>query len=134
MPGREERMRTQGWLILLMAGFAFAGDTTIRVYLTDHESWQQSSTLVAGSYTGATHAEQVKTLAKGCPAVTITADPAAADFTLAWDSKTWQQTSWSGHENEFTIYTRAKDVIGSGAAHHMKNAAKDICRLITEKK
>jgi hypothetical protein len=107
---------------------------TIRVFLTDHESWQQASTLVPGTYTGATHSEQVKTLSKGCPAITITGDPNAANFTVAWDSKTWQQTSWGGHENEFTVYNKAKDVVGTGSAHHMKNAAKDICKLITEKK
>ena len=48
----------------------------------------------AGSYTGATHSEQIKTLSKGCPSISITGDPAVADFTVAWDSKTWQQTSW----------------------------------------
>src|SRR5450755_3273452 len=110
----------------LLVGFAGAADKSVRVFLTDHESWQHASTLVAGTYTGATHTEQIKTLQKGCPAVTITGDPAAADFTLAWDSKTWQQTSWGGHENEFTVYNQAKDVVGAGASHHMKNAAKDI--------
>jgi hypothetical protein len=52
---------------------------------------------------------------------------------LSWDSKTWQQTSWGGHENEFTLYNAEKDVLGTGAAHHMKNAAKDICKLIGSK-
>ena len=123
-------------IILLMAASALvaAEEKPVRVFLTDHESWRQSSTLVAGSYSGATHSEQVKTLAKECPAVTITADPTAANFTLAWDSKTWQQTSWGGHENEYTIYNSAKDVVGTGATHHMKNAGREICKILTAKK
>jgi hypothetical protein len=120
--------------MLLLVGVALAGEKqTTRVYLTDHESWQQSSTLVATTYTGATKTEQVKTLSKACPAITITGDPAKADLFLSWDSKTWQQTSWGGHENEFTLYNAEKDLLGTGAAHHMKNAAKDICKLIGSK-
>jgi predicted secreted Zn-dependent protease len=120
-------------VVLLLTGLALGQQTKpIRVFVSDHESWQQASTIVAGTYSGATHAEQVKTLAKGCPAITITDDQARANFFVAWDSKTWQQTSWGGHENEFTVYNSAKDMIGSGAAHHMKNAAKDICKLLTK--
>lgn len=126
-------MSKYGWVILLAVTSAVA-NKPVRVFLTNHESWQQSSTLVAGTYTGATHTEQIKTLGKGCPSVVITGDPAAADFTVAWDSKTWQQTSWGGHENEFTVYNASRDVVGTGSAHHMKNAARDICKLITEKK
>lgn len=115
---------------LLLCGTALA-QAKPRVYLTDHESWQQSSTLVAGTYTGATKTEQVKTLTQNCPAIAITGDPAKADFFLSWDSKTWQQTSWGGHENEFTLYNAQKDVLGTGSSHHMKNAARDICKLLT---
>lgn len=121
-------------VLLLLVTAAGAEEKALRVFLTDHESWQQASTLVAGTYTGATHSEQVKTLQKACPAITITADASAADFTVAWDSKTWQQTSWGGHENEYTIYNGAKDVVGTGAAHHMKNAGKEICKMLTAKK
>jgi hypothetical protein len=115
---------------LLLTPCLFAEGKPVHVFLTDHESWQQSSTVVQGSYSGATHTEQVKTLLKYCPSITITGDPGNADFTVAWDSKTWQQTSWGGHENEFTVYNQAKDVVGAGAAHHMKNAASDICKLL----
>lgn len=119
-------------LILAFCTVAVAEEKKpVRVYLTDHESWQQTSSLVQTSYSGATKTEQVKTLTKACPAITITGDPAKADFFLSWDSKTWQQTSWGGHENEFTLYNAEKDVLGTGSAHHMKNAAKDICKLIT---
>jgi hypothetical protein len=119
-------------VVLLLLGTAWAGEKkSIRVFVGDHESWQQASTLVATTYSGATRNEQIKTLAKACPAITITEDRASANFFLAWDSKTWQQTSWGGHENEFSVYNAAKDLIGTGAAHHMKNAANDICKLLT---
>ena len=117
-------------ILLLLAASAFAETSPIKVYVTNHESWQQSSALVTGSYTGATRAEQTKTLAKGCPSITITDDQAKANYTVAWDSKTWQQTSWGGHESEFTVYNSANDMVGAGDAHHMKNAAKDICKLL----
>lgn len=119
--------------VLVLAGTILAQEKKpIRVYLTDHESWQQGSTLVNGSYSGATKTEQVKTLNKACPAITLTGDPAKADLFLSWDSKTWQQTSWGGHENEYTLYNADKDVLGTGDAHHMKNAARDICKLIAK--
>jgi len=51
--------------VLLLCGLAWAGEKpTARVFLTDHESWQQSSSIVATIYTGATKTEQIKTLAK----------------------------------------------------------------------
>lgn len=121
-------------LLLLLVTVAGAEERAVRVFLTDHESWQQASTLVAGSYTGATHTEQIKTLQKACPTIKVTGDPATADYVVSWDSKTWQQTSWGGHENEYTIYDAAKDVVGTGAAHHMKNAGKEICKILTAKK
>lgn len=116
--------------VLLIAASSVQAADKPRVYVTDHASWQQNSTLVQGTYSGATRSEQVKSLAKACPEITITDDPARANFTVAWDSKTWQQTSWGGHENEFTVYNSAKDMVGSGDAHHIKNAAKDICKLL----
>jgi hypothetical protein len=121
-------------VMLLLCGLAIAAEKKpVRIYLTDHESWQQASSLVATTYSGATKTEQVKTLAKACPEITVTGDPSKADFFLSWDSKTWQQTSWSGHENEFTLYNADKDVLGTGDAHHMKNAAKDICKMVASK-
>lgn len=116
--------------ILLVGSALGQSAKKVRVFVGSHESWQQASTIVASSYSGATHTEQIKTLAKECSAVTITDDSARADFFVSWDSKTWQQTSWGGHENEFSVYSAAKDLVGSGNAHHMKNAARDICKLL----
>lgn len=121
------------WAILLLLTSAMmAADTkTVRAYIGTHDSWIDASSVVGTATSGATRAEQIKTFAKECRDVTITDDRSRADFFVAWDSKTWQQTSWVGHENEFTVYNAAKDMVGSGAAHHMKNAARDICKMIT---
>ena len=74
-------------VVLLVTGWALGQEAKPRVYVTNHESWQEASTLVAGTYSGATRAEQIKTLAKVCPAITVTEDQARANFFVAWD--TW---------------------------------------------
>lgn len=115
----------------------------IRVFVIDRDSWTESGTSVAtkdvatASYRAGIqqmHTEQVKTLNKSCPAVTITVDKGSADLVVVWDTKTWQQTSWSGHQNEYTVYNSKGDLVGSGAAHKMTNAAKDICGILTNPK
>jgi hypothetical protein len=113
---------------------------TIRVLVIDRDSWTESGTSVAtkdvatSSYLAGIqqmHTEQVKTLNKSCPAVTITVEKNNADLVVVWDTKTWQQTSWSGHQNEYTVYNSKGDLVGSGAAHKMTNAAKEICGILT---
>jgi hypothetical protein len=114
--------------------------TPPRVFVIDRDSWTESGTSVATKDVATTsyhagiqqiHTEQVKTLNKSCPAVTITVDKANADLVVVWDTKTWQQTSWSGHQNEYTVYNSKGDLVGSGAAHKMTNAAKEICGILT---
>jgi hypothetical protein len=103
------------------------------VFLTDQQSWADASNLVAPALTYApSRTEQIHNIAKYCPAVTITAEASSADFVLVWTSISYQQTRWGGHEHEWAIYNQKKDVIGTGAEYHMKNAAKDICKLLTK--
>jgi hypothetical protein len=90
-----------------------------------------SSAVTVSTYYASSHSEQIRLLSQACPVIAITEDTAAADFIVRWESKTWQQTSWTGHQQEFTLLNPAKEVLGTGAAHHVKNAAKDICKLIT---
>jgi hypothetical protein len=131
-------------LMVLVLGTVAASQESykvpIRVFITDRDAWAESGTAVAtkdsaiasfqaGIQRG--HTEQVKTLSKSCLRVTITADKASADLVVVWDTKTWQQTSWSGHQNEYAIYNSKGDLMGSGAAHKMTNAAKDICGVLT---
>lgn len=122
------------WVVLLISGLAVAADgkPAVRVFLTDRQSWADVSNLVAPAQTLApSRTEQIHNIAKYCPAVTITAEAAKADFVLVWTSISYQQTRWGGHEHEWAVYNQQKDVIGTGAEYHMKNAAKDICRVLT---
>ena len=127
-----------------------------RVLIADRDTWEASSTsflhgsetaechqdagcgengsLTAGSRSQAgirrVNTEQVKSLNKACPEVGITNNPARADLFVVWDVKTFAQTSWTGHQNEFTIYDKAGDLVGSGDAHTISGAAKSICKLL----
>lgn len=117
--------------VLMLLGCAAAQDAkTIRVFLTDQQSWVDASNLVKAGQTAApSRTEQINNLAKFCPAVTVTADESKADFVIVWTSTSYEQTRWGGHEHEWAVY-RQKDVVGTGAEYHMKNAAKDICKAI----
>ncbi len=114
-----------------------------RVFVVDKDSWQESGGFTAanstasGSYhSGVRHisTEQIKSLNQACPSVTITADQKSSDFIVVWDTKTWAETSWSGHQNEYVVYSQKGDVIYTGAAHKISNAAKDICKAIIQPK
>lgn len=123
-------MRVLGVVLLLAVAASAQGKP--RVFLTDQQSWIDSPNLVKPAQAEApSHTEQVNNLAKYCPAVTITADASKADFILVWRSTSYEQTRWGGHEHEWTVYNPQKDVIGTGAEYHMKNAAKDICKALT---
>lgn len=120
-------------MFLALTICAFAQQPTKRVFLTDQQSWMDGSNLVAPAATAApSRTEQIHNLAKYCPAVTVTADNSKADYILVWTSTSYQQTRWGGHEHEWAIYNQKKDVVGTGAEYHMKNAAKDICKLLTK--
>jgi hypothetical protein len=119
-----------------------AGTESRKIFITDRDAWEQSAALVAHENTAVAsmhsgirrqNTEQIKTMNKACPELTITSVPDSADFVVVWDTKTWGQTAWSGHQNEYTVYNKAGDLIGSGAAHKQTNAAKDICKIITKK-
>jgi hypothetical protein len=116
-------------LMFILCGCAMAQKPRVFVETADPAS---SSATTVSSYYASSHGEQIRLLSQTCPAMAITEDATGADFIVRWESKTWQQTSWAGHQQEFTLLNPAKEVLGTGAAHHAKNAAKDICKLITE--
>lgn len=118
--------------LLLVSISAAAGDKSVRVFLTDQRSWADATNLVAPAQTySPSRTEQIHNLAKYCPSITVTEDRSSADFVLMWTSTSYEQTRWGGHEHEWAVYNRQKDVIGTGAEYHMKNAAKDICKALT---
>jgi hypothetical protein len=110
-----------------------------RAYLVDRDEWKLSGGFAATgtSAAGSIHAgvrrdytEILKTFARTCPQTTFTNDRTKADYAVVLDHKTWMETSWTGHQNEYVIFNRAGDLIYSGAADKMKNAAKDSCKAI----
>lgn len=116
-----------------------------RVYVADRDSWRASGGFVAtanrdgsgsavGSVEAGTHrmgAEQVKTLTRQRPSILVTNALSKASFVVVWDIKASEQTKWGEHENEFVVYDRAGDLVGSGGTHRLSNAAKDICKVIS---
>jgi len=126
-------------LILLFPALLSAQGDALRVHITDRDTWKQEGGFVLANGSGAGHeraglvrqnTELVKTFNKTCPAVTITADKSAADFIVIWDHSDWAHTNWGGHQNEYSVYRPNGDLVGTGAAHKMPNAAKDICKLV----
>jgi hypothetical protein len=89
--------------------------------------------VTVNGYLAPSHGEQTRLLSQACPAISITEDVAKADFVLRWESKTWGQTSWHGHQQEYTLFNPDKDVLATGASHQIRTAAKDICKLIESK-
>ena len=110
-----------------------------RVYVVDRDEWKLSGgfaateTSAAGSIRAGVrrdYTEILKTFAQACPQVTFTDDRAKADYAVVLDHKTWSETSWTGHQNEFVIFNRAEDLIYSGATDRIKTAAKDSCKAV----
>jgi len=120
------------WLVLLLPAWA---QEKPRVYVVDRDEWKLSGGFAgnAGSIQAGVrrdYTEILKTFAQACPQVTFTSDRAKADYAVVLDHKTWRETSWTGHQNEFVIFNRAEDLIYSGATHEMKTAAKDSCKAV----
>lgn len=102
-----------------------------RVFLLNNDSFEISATGgVAHGQVRPMSAEQTKDLSLGCPAIVITASREKADFVVNWKTKGWDQTSWTGHQNDFSIYNTSGDLIATGQSHRASAAAKDICNLI----
>lgn len=80
------------------------------------------------------NAQQISNLNKACPTVTIIGVKADADLMVVWDSKTWGETTWGGHQQEWFVYNPAGEVVASGMSHKISNAAKDICKALTQEK
>ena len=94
----------------------------------------QSKIYVADKNHNLGNAQQIATLNKACPEIKIIADSKDADLIVVWDSKTWNETTWAGHQQEFVIYNPAGEVVSSGMSHKISNAAKDICKAIIKHK
>lgn len=122
-------MRRTSVFVILLSIAALAQQP--RVFLVNNDNFEVSAAgYVMKGGVRPVSGEQMKDLATECPQVTITSVREKADFVVDWKTKTWDQTSWSGHQNEFAIYSAAGDVVGTGQTHRASAAAKDICKTI----
>jgi len=115
-------------IVALLASSALAQEKP-RVFITNHDDFEANLTSGQAA-TRRVSTEQTETLAKVCPAVAITSNRDTADFVVEWDTKTWMQTSWTGHQNHFAVYSRSGDMVGTGHADRISAAAKNICKAV----
>ena len=127
------------WLVLALPAAAQKPQDRPRVYITDRDSWKEFGWIVAsnrhasGAISGRIvreHTESVKTFNRTCPDVTVTENKEKADFALVWDRTNWNETAWTGHQNNLALYKRNGDLVWSGASHRMTTAAKDACKAV----
>ena len=139
--GKRQSFLVLAWLALALLALAQKPQVQDRprVYLTDRDSWKESGWIVAsnrhasGAVSGRIvreHIESVKTFNRACPDVTITENKEKADFALVWDRTNWNETAWTGHQNNLALYKRNGDLVWSGASHRMTTAAKDACKAV----
>jgi formylmethanofuran dehydrogenase subunit B len=101
------------------------------VFVADRDSFEASgNSVVVKAGVRRFNSEQINALNKSCPAVSVTSVRDAADFVVVWDTTSWEQTSWSGHQNQFSVYAKNGDLIETGKAHRLSAAAKDICKVL----
>lgn len=137
------KMITLAGILTLMTVATAQGQQKPRVHITDRDAWQEDGGFAATKDAAAGHysagivrqnTELVKTFNKSCPAVTVTANKQNAEYVVIWDHTDWAHTQWTGSQNEFSVYKANGDLLGSGSAHKMPSAAKDICKLIMNDK
>jgi hypothetical protein len=113
------------------------------VHITDRDTWREEGgfartgdSAVGGYRAGVVrqNTELIKTFNKACPSVAVTADRQNAEYIVIWDHTDWRDTSWTGKQNQFAVYKPSGDLVGSGAAARMPNAAKGICSIIQNDK
>jgi hypothetical protein len=134
-------MKLRALAAVLVLASSVASQEKPRVYITDRDSWKVSGWLVASNGMVVAredarvvreHTENVKTFHAACPGVTVTENKEKADYALVWDRTNWNETAWTGHQNNLALYDRNGDLVWSGASHRMQTAARDACRAITQ--
>lgn len=122
-------MRKACIVLCLLAAVCATAQERPRLYITNHDDFEANLT-TGQAATRRISAEQIESLAKACPSTSITSNRESADFVVDWDTKTWMQTSWTGHQNHYVIYNRAGDIVATGHADRISAAAKNICKAI----
>lgn len=129
-------------VVLLLAGVAVAQEKP-RVFVQGKgsEDVQSSGGGVGGRHwatfgsrsTIDSHDEGMevsKDLQKNCPAVTVTLNQSAADYTVMLNRESKKNRGLLRTNSQIQVANRLGDVLGSNATRTVGNAAKDACQLI----
>lgn len=129
-------------VLVLLAGIAVAQEKP-RVFVQGKgsEDAQSSGSGVGGRHwatfgsrtTIDSHDEGMevsKDLQKNCPAVTVTVNQNAADYTVMLNRESKKNRGLLRTNSQVQVANRLGDVLGSSATRTVGNAAKDACELI----
>jgi hypothetical protein len=116
---------------------ASAADKTVRVYITDSQSWEvrggwgASGGTGGGSTPGGARpqtAEIIKTFGERCPDLTVTNNKDKANFAVILDHEGGK--GLATHHNKIAVFNREGDSIFSHSTVSLGNAVKDACEAI----
>ena len=103
-----------------------------RVFVTDSE--MKISEMLAGTggqlSVSSINPERAKTLSKACPDIIVSSSVSRSEYIIVWHNKSTENTKWGQHENEYAVYNRDGDLIGSGGTHLMGSVGKDVCKIV----
>jgi hypothetical protein len=114
-----------------------ATDKTIRVYVTDSQSWEvrggwgASGGTGGGSTPGGARpqtAEIIKTFGERCPDLTVTSIKDKANYAVILDHEGGKGIV--SHHNKIAVFNRAGDSIFSHSTVSLGNSVKDACEAI----
>jgi PEGA domain-containing protein len=118
-------------------GGTSAADKTIRVYITDSQSWEVrggwgASEGSGGGYTAGgarpQTAEIIKTFGERCPDLTVTNNKDRANYAVTLDHEGGK--GLATHHNKIAVFNREGDSIFSHSTVSLGNAVKDACEAI----
>ena len=110
---------------------------TIRVYVTDSESWELRGGWSADESGGSGFlqggarpqtAEIMKTFRQRCPAVTVTSQLDRADYVVLLDHEGGK--GLIRRDNKVAVFNREGDLMHAGSTRALGNAVKDACEAI----
>lgn len=131
-------------LLLVFASLglsATASDKSVRVFITDSESWTIAGGVgvLDGSGGGAVRGgarpqtvEVMKTFAehKDCGGITVTIDRERADFVVLFDHEGGKGAARK--DNKIAVFNSNGDMLHSGSTRLLGSAVKDACKSILE--
>jgi hypothetical protein len=124
-------------LCLLLLSLSASAAEKPRVFITDSDSWQIAGGFGAGANSAGgvikggarpQTVEIMKTFAKRCPQVTVTAKQERADYVVLLDHEGGKGAVRK--DNKVAVFDKEGDLIYSGSTRMLGNAVKDACNAI----